>query len=108
MNDSDDIAITGVGLVTCLGLTADETWKQVQLGRCGMRAMTAMESPLPPECDGGQAPDLPADFQPTMPREARYLRWTVEAALRDAGFDPSSMDSYDPARCALMLGTTLH
>ena len=69
-----------------------------------MGPMSAMESPLPPGKDGGQAPDLPAEFEPTLPREARYLRWTIEAALRDAQL----ADAYTADRRATILGTTLH
>lgn len=100
------VAITGVGLATSLGLTAEATWAAVRDGHCGMGAMPHMESPLPPGSDGGQAPPLPADFATELPREARYLRWAIEAALRDAGAPDAQ--AIDGDRCAVMLGTTLH
>lgn len=65
-----------------------------------------MESPLPPGADGGQAPDLPADFAPDLPRESRYLRQAVLDAMRDAG----ALDRLPcaPNRAGILLGTTLH
>ncbi|MGB7157571.1 MAG: beta-ketoacyl synthase N-terminal-like domain-containing protein, partial [Tepidisphaeraceae bacterium] len=104
--DGQPVAITGMGLATALGLGADETWRAILAGRCGSGPMRGMEQPLPGGCDGCQAPDLPADYEPSLPREARYLRWTIQAALRDAGAGDAR--SADPSRCALMLGTTLH
>jgi 3-oxoacyl-[acyl-carrier-protein] synthase II len=100
------VVITGMGLVTSLGLTAEDSWQAVKSGRCGMGPMSAMESPLPEGSQGGQAPDLPAEFEPDLPREARYLRWTIQAALHDAGV--ADRLPADGDRCALMLGTTLH
>ena len=101
-----DIHITGVGLVTPLGTSADETWRNVLAGRCGMGPMPALESPLPPGKDGGQCPDLPADFAPDLPREARYLRYAIDAALESAGVATSL--PCEPDRACVLLGTTLH
>ncbi|MBC8106906.1 MAG: hypothetical protein H7Z14_09980 [Anaerolineae bacterium] len=118
---SIEIAITGVGLSCALGLSADETWRAVRAGQCGTGVMSQIESPLPEGRDGCQAPPLPEDFEPSLPREARYLRWTILAALRDAGVPleddvdfPSVQDSSSDAtshtrnRRAIVLGTTLH
>jgi 3-oxoacyl-[acyl-carrier-protein] synthase II len=101
-----NIVISGAGIVTSLGLSVEQTWQAILQGRCGMRALSALESPLPPGKDGGQALDLPADFAPTLPREVRYLQWTLRDALKDAGILESS--PYAPARSACLLGTTLH
>lgn len=99
-------AITGVGLVAGLGRDAETVWQRVRRGESAFAPMSAMEQPLPAGKDGGQAVDLPADYAPELPREARYLRWTIEAALRDASL--FSDRPYADDRCAVMLGTTLH
>lgn len=100
------IVITGAEVVTCLGTSREETWRGVMEGRCGMGPLTALESPLPEGKVGGQAVDLPADYWPESPREVRYLKWTIERALKEAG----ALDDlpYPPQRCGFMLGTTLH
>lgn len=99
------VVITGVGLSACLGLDAETVWSRVRRGECGIGAVPAMESPLPPNADGGQAPDLPPDYAPDLPRAARYLRWVIEAALRTAGLSSSAGRE---RRVAIVLGTTLH
>jgi 3-oxoacyl-[acyl-carrier-protein] synthase II len=101
-----NIVITGAEIVTCLGTSRQETWSQVVQGRCGMRTLAAIESPLAPDKLGGQAVDLPADYHPDAPREVRYLRWTIEHALAEA--DVLEKLPYPPPRCGFMLGTTLH
>ena len=60
---NDSIVITGVGLLTPLGLGAQATWAAVRAGQCGMGALSAMEQPLPPGSTGGQVPDLPPTFE---------------------------------------------
>jgi len=100
------VVITGVAATTSLGIDASSTWRAVLAGRCGMGPMSEVESTLPPGSVGGQAAGLPADYCPHLPREARYLRWTVEHALRDARVDGGK--HYAPPRRLAMLGTTLH
>lgn len=68
--------------------------------------MSAMESPLPAPAEGGQAPDLPPDFEPELTRPARYVRFTIQQALGDAGL--RSKSPYANDRCGILLGTTLH
>src|SRR3954468_17191809 len=102
---SDRVVITGAEIATCLGASREETWRGVVAGKCGMGPLTALESPLPPDKVGGQAVDLPADYEPDLPREVRYLKWTIGRALAEAGASPSL--PYEPHRCGLMLGTTL-
>jgi 3-oxoacyl-[acyl-carrier-protein] synthase II len=100
------IVITGAEIATSLGLTRDQTWAAVARGECGIGPLTALEVTLPEGKGGGQALDLPADYTPDAPREVRYLRWTIEAALREAGAIDGG--GYEAGRCGFMLGTTLH
>ena len=79
--------MVGVGLVCPLGLDLETAWGGVMAGRCGMGKLSALEQELPEGRDGGQAPELPGEFAPGLPREARYLRWAILAAMRDAGLD---------------------
>src|SRR5438105_2324101 len=103
------VVITGAALITCLGATRDETWQAVREGRCGMGAMPALEQPIPDGHTGGQAVDLPENFAPELPREARYLRRAILDAITDAGLDIHGTDwPYEPPRCGVLLGTTLH
>ncbi len=103
---SERVVISGSGLATALGITREQTWAALLAGRSGMTPLTAMESPLAPGKDGGQAMDLPADYSPDLPREVRYLNWTIRDAMADANL--GERVPYDPSRCAVLLGTTLH
>src|SRR5665213_4165224 len=71
-DSTDPIVITGVGLLTPLGLTAEATWAAVRAGQCGVGALTAMATLLPPGSSRGQVADLPDTFEPNLPREVRY------------------------------------
>ena len=99
------VVVTGAGLVTCLGLSARETWEGVVAKKRGFGPMPALEQAIPAGQTGGQAVDLPAGFWPDAVREVRYLRWAVEGALREAGLRPGV---YKPERVGVVLGTTLH
>ena len=85
MNDpSPSVVITGAAIASGLGLSRQQTWDAILRGECALRPLTTIESPLPPGADGGEALPLPEDFAPDLPREARYLKWTLTDAIRDA------------------------
>jgi 3-oxoacyl-[acyl-carrier-protein] synthase II len=106
MDEREKVVITGAALVSGLGLSRAQTWDAVLKLQRAAGPMLAMESPLPAGKDGGQAPDLPADFAPDLPRESRYLKWAMADALRDASATPQL--PYPARRCSILLGTTLH
>jgi 3-oxoacyl-[acyl-carrier-protein] synthase II len=98
------IVITAVAAVTPLGLSAAQTWAGVLANRDALGPMPGLEQPSPDGKGGYQAPDLPADFAPTLTREARYLRWVILDALRPFG----DRLPYPAGRVGIVLGTTLH
>jgi 3-oxoacyl-[acyl-carrier-protein] synthase II len=100
------VAVTGVGLVTNLGLDVETTWNNICTKRVGIGPTSAMEQTPSPDKGGGQAPDLPDDLSPELPRESRYLRFAIRAALADAGLGDSRPVA--PDRCGVVMGTTLH
>ena len=103
---SAGVVISGVAATASLGISAQAMWSAMLAGQCGMGPMPDVESRLPPGSVGGQAADLPADYAPSLPREARYLRWTVEHALADAGLGAGH--GLPAPRVSAVLGTTLH
>ena len=38
------IVVTGVGLITALGTSREETWRRMLAGECGIRPLTVFES----------------------------------------------------------------
>ena len=95
--------VTGMGVVSCLGSTLEQTWSAIVEGRSGLGTMSELEQRPNPDKGGGQAVDLPADFFPELPRAARYLRFAVEHALQMRG-----TLLCPPARRGAIFGTTLH
>ena len=108
LHHPDSIVLTGVGLCTSLGISAETTWQAMLRDETGMAVLTEVESILPVGSVGGQALELPSQYRPDLPREARSLRWTIEHALADAGLPDIHTSPVAPHRCFAMLGTTLH
>lgn len=101
MSGPGEVVITGMGLVSSLGLTRRETWQAIVTGGVGIGPLTAVESPLERQLIGGQAPPQSFDGE----REVGYLRIAIDAALREAGLD--EVVPYRPQRSGIVLGTTL-
>jgi 3-oxoacyl-[acyl-carrier-protein] synthase II len=104
--NGEPVVISGIGLAASLGISAEEVWRGILQSRRSIGAMPALESAPPSDAGGYQAADLPVDFAPELPREARYLRWTIEQALADAR--AAEVLATKPERCGIVLGTTLH
>jgi 3-oxoacyl-[acyl-carrier-protein] synthase II len=100
------VVISGIGLAASLGISAEEVWRGILQSRSSIGVMPALESAPPIDAGGYQAADLPADFASVLPREARYLRWTIQQALADAR--ATNVIAFKPDRCGIVLGTTLH
>lgn len=108
---ANSISISGAGLVTPLGLDRHATWAAVCEGRSGIAPLTRLEQPPLPGKQGGEAPRLPEEpDEPTDERGSRrairYLRRAMADAMREAGV--AERLPYEPQRCGIMLGTTLH
>lgn len=104
---SQQVVITGMGLVCCLGAGVEEVWRAVAAGRSGMGPLTHLEARDGQTRIGGQAPDPPGDGDGRF-REIRLLRGAIDQALAQAGLEKSARWPYVPDRCAVVLGTTLH
>jgi 3-oxoacyl-[acyl-carrier-protein] synthase II len=101
------VAITGIGLVTALGATREQSWRAMIAGECGIRPATvfdpdgyrsriAAEAPMP---------EIDAGFTPLERRRlSRGDRMGVHAAteaIDDAGLRESGVD---PARIGIFFG----
>ena len=101
------IVITGIGLVTSLGSSREETWRRMVAGECGIRPATVVE------CDGYRSRvaaevDMTAIDAGMTPlerrRRSRGDRIAVHAAgeaVRDAGLLDARID---PSRVGVFLG----
>lgn len=103
---ASQVVFTGLGLVSPLGGTPQDTWEGVSSGRIGIGPLTQLEQAPPLSrgaATGGQACGVPPDYWPSLPRVERFLRFAVESALAQ-----SQAHRVPAARVAIVLGSTLH
>jgi 3-oxoacyl-[acyl-carrier-protein] synthase II len=91
--DAGRVVITGIGAVTPLGLTADETWRRLIAGESGIERIEGFETDDLPVRIAGQVRDFaPRDYMDfkAAKRMGRFAQLAVAAsrmALDDAGLE---------------------
>lgn len=102
------VVITGLGAVTPIGLTADETWRSAKAGVCGIAPITLYDTSEQKVKIAGEV----KNFQPEQyidKREVRKLdRFTQLAiAAADQAFADSglSMEQENPYRCTISVSS---
>ena len=104
------IVITGMGAVTPLGLSVDETWKAMKEGRSGIRLVDTFDASESPARIAGQVRDFdPAPYfkkDPKTPRRCdRFEQLAMAAAaqaVEDAALEP---EKEDLTRIGVMIGS---
>lgn len=91
------VVITGIGLITPIGLTLEENWRGLMEGRTGIDMIQRFDASALPTRFGGEV----KNFDPSLymdPKEVRhYDRYThfavaaADAALADAGLKPEDL-----------------
>jgi len=105
------VAITGLGMITCLGTNVAECWGQMLEGRTGIRRIARFD---PAGCNtrfGGELPDKYFELE-SVEFSKRMFKQTQDTtrlgflcakeALDDSGF---SLEGHDPSRCAVITGS---
>src|SRR5215831_14227767 len=100
------VVVTGMGAVTALGSTLEQTWKGLLAGRCGIRPLSLFDASDYRTHTAAEIDEIPDGF--LTPAERRRMsradRMGVAAAreaLEGAGLDPSHED---PTRLGVILG----
>jgi 3-oxoacyl-(acyl-carrier-protein) synthase len=99
------VAVTGIGVVSALGLGVEPFWRGLLAGESGLRPIRRFDAG---GAFGGEAPDLaPRDFVRTplgrrIDRVSLLALAACRGALHDAGLVPSALD---PTRTGLALGS---
>ena len=106
--DRRRVVITGLGAVTPVGLTAEESWQAIRNGVCGIAPITHYDA-------AGRKVKLAAEVKGFDPeallgrqearRMGRFTQFAVVAArqaLADAGFD---VQETDPDRCGVIVSS---
>ena len=118
--NSARVVITGLGAVTPLGLTVNETWASLCAGKCGISKITAFD-PVGFSCKlAGQVSDykirdyVPKTFRKAVKLMSRDIELAIMAAgealthsgLITKGIDPENIN-VNPERMAINLGAGL-
>lgn len=80
--ETDPIAITGIGLVTSVGLGREETWRSIQAGRSGIGWVRGLRGIPDGSMFGAMIHDLP--YESTELKAIRLTRMAAAEALSDS------------------------
>ena len=102
------VVITGMGAITPLGLSVDETWAGLLAGRSGVRHVTRFDTSSLRTTFAGEV----RDFDPSRymdKKEARrldlYIQYALAATKEAMGDSGLQLASEDPARIGVIVGT---
>ncbi|MHB1499891.1 MAG: beta-ketoacyl-ACP synthase II [Candidatus Dormibacteria bacterium] len=91
------VAVTGIGMVTPLGVGVEEVWGALSRGRSGVRAISNFDASSYPTRIAGEVPDFDPERymdRKTARHSARYCQLALAAArmaVEDSGLRPESM-----------------
>ena len=101
------VAITGIGMVTALGLTREENWTNLLTGTCGMGDVTVFptegfRSRIAAEVPYGR---LTSRLTPLQRRRwSRSDQFGVVAAMEAVENSGLTSNGFDPSRIGILLG----
>jgi 3-oxoacyl-[acyl-carrier-protein] synthase II len=103
------VAITGIGMLTALGVTRDESWENLVRGTCGIRPLTVFEkegyrSQIAAEVPHERlAPRLTPLQRRRWSRTDQFAVLAAAEAVADAGIADASLD---PTRIGVVIGSS--
>lgn len=106
------VAITGIGMVTPLGISMATTWQGLLEGKSGVRQITKFDARNCLTQIGGELPDeyyewerehIPKRLFKQTVRAARVIRLASEEAIKDSGVHSADLDLF---RCGVVIGTS--
>ncbi len=107
------VVVTGMGVVSPVGIGRDIFWKNLLSGKSGIRRITYFD---PTEFDSQVAGQVPDEFDAScyipkkeLRRTDRFIQFAIWAAMeasKDAGFGEGKVDrNADPNRCGVIIGS---
>ncbi|WP_395670816.1 beta-ketoacyl-ACP synthase II [Phenylobacterium sp.] len=119
------VVVTGIGLVTPLGVGVDHVWSQILAGKSGAGRISAFDPEAyacqvaceVPRVDGrgGGGPDVAGSFDPDAtlsPKDQRrvddfilYAIAAADEAVKDSGWAPGEDDNEGRERTGVMIGS---
>jgi 3-oxoacyl-[acyl-carrier-protein] synthase II len=109
MSHTSRVVVTGIGVVTSVGIGVEPFWRNVLAGQSGIGPVESFDTARYAVHVGGEVKRfVPAEFVKTLPVDsmARASQLAIAAArlaLADAGIAPGS---FDPATVGVSMGTT--
>ncbi|MFX0201256.1 MAG: beta-ketoacyl-[acyl-carrier-protein] synthase family protein [Candidatus Hodarchaeota archaeon] len=112
LGEGSPVAVTGIGMICPLGITAFACWENMLQGKSGIRRITKFD---PSECVtqiGGQLPEEYFELEKKKTskrlvkqtvRATRIIRLCAQEAIEDSGME---LDRLDPYKCAVIIGTS--
>ena len=107
--DNSRVVITGMGVVSPLGVTLEQNWEALLAGKSGVGCMTGVPNAETYPCNFASEVN---DFDPNeymdhksarrMTKSAQYAVAAARMAYEDAGLEPTYMD---PSRSGVVVGT---
>ncbi|WP_116198861.1 ketosynthase chain-length factor [Amycolatopsis circi] len=100
---SDPPVVTGIGVCAPTGIGAEEHWQAVLAGKSGIGVLDRFDASSYPVRFAGQVPRFAAEDRVPGRVIPQTDRWThlglaaAEAALADAGVDPSALPEFEMA-----------
>lgn len=104
------VAITGLGMITCLGAGVDRCWAALKEGRSGIRPIKRFDASGCATQIGGELPDQYYELEQSefTKRKIKQTSLTTrlgylcgKEAVKDSGF---TVEHLDPHRCAVITG----
>lgn len=102
------VVITGIGMVTPLGLNVEQTWAGLKEGKSGVDYITMFDASSFPtkiagevrQFDDAAVEHFPLDWE-NSGRNVRFAMSAAEQAIRNSGYKDKN---YDPDRAGIYLG----
>lgn len=108
---SVDVVITGVGVVSPIGIGLEPVWDSLVAGRSGVRPLTNFDASKLPICFGGEVADFDAKLYvkprkslKVMSREIQLAFAAADQAWIESGLASAS---FDPDRLGVVFGSDL-
>jgi 3-oxoacyl-[acyl-carrier-protein] synthase II len=103
------VAITGIGLVSPVGITRDECWNNLVAGKCGVGPLTLFDSEGYRSRIAAQVDDAAVDAKLTRLQRRRWSRsdkfavLSAREAVQDAGLKDAGLE---PDRIGVIIGSS--
>jgi len=102
------VVITGIGSVSSLGIGADNLWKSIKAGKCGISKIERIDASDLPAKVGAEVKDFdPSEFmdKKEVRRTDRFAQFAVAAAKMAVEDSKISFDDVNKERVGVIIGT---